>query len=57
MESFFVVLAVLAGIALFIFLSVRIPGFASGCFRFLIGYLKWSWRMANGFLRWFYRNV
>jgi hypothetical protein len=57
MESFLVALAVLAGIALFIFLSVRIPGFASGCFRFLIGYLRWSWRMANGFLRWFYRSV
>lgn len=51
MDTFLTILAILAGIGLFIFLSVKIPGFAAGFFSFVIGYLKWSWRVASAVVR------
>jgi hypothetical protein len=51
MDTFLVALAILAGVALFILLSVNIPGFASGCARFLVGYLKWSWNVSSAVMR------
>lgn len=51
MDTLLTVLAVLAAISLFVFLSFKIPGFAAGCFRFLIGYLKWSWQVSSAVIR------
>jgi hypothetical protein len=51
MGTLLTVLAVLAAISLFIFLSIKIPGFAARCFRFLIGYLKWAWDVSSAVIK------
>ena len=51
MSNFLTVLAVLACIALFVVLSIRVPGFAAGCLRFLVAYLKWAWRVSSAVIK------
>jgi hypothetical protein len=47
METFITVLAILAGVSLFVALSIKVPGFAGGCVRLVVAYLKWAWRVSS----------